>query len=118
MFHEGLLLFLLFVIGWLVFLWILKKAGKLESAEEPTAPKGGPEIRPGVREEPRGSGFALSGPFLRWKTRRGRRLLDRLAQRRRFWRLFGDASVAIVFLAMVSMTALLVWLAALVVNIP
>src|SRR3972149_1919932 len=110
MFHEGLLLFLLFVIGWLVFLWVLKKAGQPRAAGEPPAPKGGPEIRPGVREEPRGSGFALSGPFLMWKTRRGRRLLDRLAQRRRFWRLFGDASVAIVFLAMVSMTALLVWL--------
>ena len=53
-----------------------------------------------------------------WKTRRGRRLLDRLARWSRFWRAFGDASIVLVFLAMISMTALLVWLAALVVNVP
>jgi len=118
MFLDDLLLFLLFVIGWLLFLWVLKKTGKISPAEEPSEPREAPEVRPGGTDEPRGTGFALQGPFLMWKTRRGRQLIDRIAQRRRFWRLFGDASIAVVFLAMVSMTVLLVWLAAVVVNVP
>src|SRR5881628_3432063 len=115
---EDLLLFILFVAGRFLFLWILKRAGKLESAEEAEEPSAPAEVHPGVHEERRSWGFALSGPFLMWKTRRGRQLLDRLATRRRFWRAFGDGSIVLVFLAMVSMTALLVYLAALVVNVP
>src|SRR3972149_4220249 len=110
MFLDDLLLFLLFFIGWLLFLWVLKKTGKISPAEEPSEPREAPEVRPGGTDEPRGTGFALQGPFLMWKTRRDRQLIDRIAQRRRFWRLFGDASIAGVLLAMVSMTVLLVWL--------
>ena len=117
MFHEGLLLFLLFILGWLLFLWALKKAGKIGSLDEAAEPGEAP-VRSGREEADLGPRFVLSGPFLMWKTRRGRRFIDRLAQRRRFWRGFGDASIALVFLAMVAMTGLLVWLAALVVNVP
>lgn len=52
------------------------------------------------------------GPLLMWKTVRGRELIDRLARRRRFWKVYGDVSIALVAIAMVGITALLVWEAA------
>lgn len=58
------------------------------------------------------------GPFLMVKTRRGREFIDRTSRRRRAWRVFGDLSIAIVALTMVGITALLVWEATLVQNIP
>jgi membrane-associated protease RseP (regulator of RpoE activity) len=116
--YEDVLLFLGFILGWLLLLWVLKRAGKIESPEEPAEPEGAPEVGPGSRVEPRGTGFALMGPFLMWKTRRGRQLIDRIAQRRRFWRFFGDLSIAVVFSAMVLVTGLFVWLATLVGNVP
>jgi membrane-associated protease RseP (regulator of RpoE activity) len=57
-----------------------------------------------------------AGPFLLWKTVRGRRLIDRIAQPARFWRGFGDLSIVLVALAMVSTTVLLIWEATLVQN--
>ncbi len=95
MFHEGLILFILIVAAWLGFLWLIRKSPRLERL-----------------------GLVLSGPFLMWKTGRGRAFLDRLAQRRRFWRWFGDASVVIVGATMITMTIVLVWLAILVANVP
>ncbi|HKZ48619.1 MAG TPA: site-2 protease family protein, partial [Thermoplasmata archaeon] len=62
--------------------------------------------------------LALSGPILLLKTVRGREVLDRVAQRRRFWRVYGDLSIFFVFAAMVGITALLVWEATLVAGIP
>ena len=59
-----------------------------------------------------------AGPFLMVKTRRGRTFIDRAARFRRAWRVFGDLSIAIVGLTMVGITALLIWEAALVRNIP
>lgn len=58
------------------------------------------------------------GPFLMVKTRRGRDFIDRTARFRRAWRAFGDLSIVIVGLTMVGITALLVWEATLVANIP
>src|SRR6266571_540092 len=88
---------------WLLFLWALQRSGKVEAPEgEPT----------------KAFGFALMGPFLMWKTGKGRVFLDRLARRRTFWRWFGNLSIGLVAVAMVAMTALLVWLAFAVVNIP
>ncbi len=54
------------------------------------------------------------GPILLWKTQRGRDLIDRIARRRRFWRAYGDVSLVLVGVAMVSMIALLLWEATLV----
>ena len=98
------LYFLAAVVGWLVFLYVLRRTGKAQKLE------------PEAKEEK--GGLALMGPFLMWRTVHGRRLLDRLARRKRFWRWFGDASIVIVGASMALMTALLVWLAFLVVNIP
>ncbi|OGS47897.1 MAG: hypothetical protein A3K68_04465 [Euryarchaeota archaeon RBG_16_68_13] len=62
--------------------------------------------------EPRG--LHAAGPFIMWKTRRGRDFLDRLSRPNRFWRVFGDASLVIVGLTMAGTTLLLVWEATLV----
>ena len=58
------------------------------------------------------------GPFLMVKTRRGRDFIDRSARFRRAWRVFGDLSIVLVGLTMVGITALLVWEAVLIRNIP
>ena len=57
-----------------------------------------------------------AGPFLMWKTIRGRRLIDRLARPRRFWRVFGDVAIVLVALTMFGTTLLLAWEATLVQN--
>jgi len=58
------------------------------------------------------------GPLLMLKTARGRALIDRMARRPRFWRAYGDVSIALVAISMVGITALLVWEATLVPSIP
>jgi len=58
------------------------------------------------------------GPFLMVKTRRGRDFIDRSARFRRAWRVFGHLSIVLVGLTMVGITALLVWEAVLIRNIP
>jgi len=58
------------------------------------------------------------GPFLMAKTRRGRGFIDRTARARRAWGVFGDLSIALVALAMVAITGLLVWEATVVRSIP
>jgi len=73
--------------------------------------------------------FARTERFKRWnlglslfilmvRTVRGREVIDRIAQRRGFWRLYGRLSVGLVFVTMAGITALLVWEATLVAQIP
>lgn len=57
-----------------------------------------------------------AGPFLMWKTVRGRALIERLARPKRFWKVFGDLSILLVAVTMAGMTVLLVWQATLVQN--
>ncbi len=57
-----------------------------------------------------------AGPFLMWKTVRGRQLIDRLARPKRFWRVFGDVAFVLVALTMLGTTVLLAWEATLVQN--
>lgn len=102
-FLDGLFLFLLISLLWFAFLYVLYRTKKLERPDEEGTTRWG---------------LALMGPFLMWKTGKGRVLIDRLAQRRGFWRRFGDFSIVLVTIAMVAMTAMLLWLAVLVVNIP
>src|SRR3989454_11103672 len=59
-----------------------------------------------------------AGPFLMVKTKRGRNFIDRASRFRRTWAVFGDLSIVIVGLTMVGITALLIWEAMLVRNIP
>jgi len=58
--------------------------------------------------------LSLIGPILMWKTQKGRDLIDRIARRKRLWRVFGDLSIVLVGVAMIATTALLVWEASLV----
>lgn len=58
--------------------------------------------------------LAPAGPFLMWKTVKGRELIDRIARPRRLWRVFGDAAIVIVALTMGATTFLLIWEATLV----
>ena len=44
---------------------------------------------------------SVTGPMMTIRTKRGRILLDRLAQRKRFWRAWGNLGVGIVFVVMV-----------------
>ena len=64
--------------------------------------------------------FSRTQAFQRWnlglslfilmvRTVRGREMLDRVAQRRRFWRGFGELSIGLVLIAMAGITALLAW---------
>jgi membrane-associated protease RseP (regulator of RpoE activity) len=55
-----------------------------------------------------------AGPFLLWKTVRGRQLIDRISRPARFWKRFGDLSIILVALAMAGTTILLIWEATLV----
>ncbi|HYY48090.1 MAG TPA: site-2 protease family protein, partial [Thermoplasmata archaeon] len=55
-----------------------------------------------------------AGPFLMWKTVRGRAFIERLARPQRFWRVFGDLAILLVAVTMVGTTLLLVWEATLV----
>lgn len=54
-------------------------------------------------------GMSLYGPFIMWKTRRGKELIDRVAQRRRFWSFYGTASLWICAGAMITIMLLLLW---------
>jgi membrane-associated protease RseP (regulator of RpoE activity) len=49
------------------------------------------------------------GPFIMWKTRRGKELIDRIAARKRFWEFYGRLSLWVCAGAMALITILLLW---------
>ena len=85
------------IVLWSLLLYALQKRGLLE--KRGLAPSPPP-----------------AGPFLMWKTLRGRQLIDRLARPKRFWRVFGDVAIVLVALTMFGTTVLLAWEATLVQN--
>lgn len=91
---DGLVIVLLALTGWVLLLYVLEKRGLLARL-----------------------GLALMGPFLMWKTTRGRDLIERIARWPR-WDVVGSAFVVLTAVTMVGMTALLVWSATLVPAIP
>ncbi|MCK4757763.1 MAG: site-2 protease family protein, partial [Thermoplasmata archaeon] len=64
--------------------------------------------------------FNLSfyGPFLMWRTQRGRDIIERASKNSKFCKFYGNISLAIVGFAMVTMTVTLMWVATLVIRIP
>jgi membrane-associated protease RseP (regulator of RpoE activity) len=65
-----------------------------------------------------GTPFAFQGPFLLWRTEKGKRFIDWLSKPKRFWKVFGDFSVAITFVVMFTFLIILIWVAFLVMQIP
>jgi membrane-associated protease RseP (regulator of RpoE activity) len=63
-------------------------------------------------------GFSLYGPFVMWRTWRGRNVLERIAGRKRFWALYGDAAIVLGAIVAIAMFSLLIWQATLVPSIP
>jgi membrane-associated protease RseP (regulator of RpoE activity) len=62
--------------------------------------------------------LAPLGPFLMWKTKRGREFVDRISRYKRFWAVMGDFGIALTVVAMVAMTVLLLWVATRAASIP
>src|SRR3989449_2345804 len=78
------------IVLWSLLLYVLQKRGLLE--------------RRGLAPSP-----PPAGPFLMWKTLRGRQLIDRLARPKRFWRVFGDIAIVPVGPTKLGTTGLLAW---------
>src|SRR2546428_9869331 len=83
------------IVLWSLLLYVLQRRGLLEPR--------------GLQPSP-----PPAGPFLMWKTVRGRQWIDRLARPARFWRFFGDLAIVLVGITMVGTTLLLLWEATLV----
>ncbi len=94
-FMTGLLLALAFIGMFIITFAILEKKGLLKAYN-----------------------LEMSGPFLFWKTQRGKDLIDKLSEKERFWKIYGNISVVIVSICMVLMLALVVWSAYLASFIP
>lgn len=94
---DSILIAVAAIFLWSLLLYVLQRRGLLEPR--------------GLQASP-----PPAGPFLMWKTTRGRALIDRLAQRGRLWRAFGDLAIVLVAITMVGTTILLLWEATLVQN--
>lgn len=88
---NGYLIALIVFLAWLVLIIAAKKMDWLEKRS-----------------------MSLFGPIVMWRTRKGRAFIDRLASNKRFWDLFGKASLWICATAMVTMMVLLLWQATIV----
>ena len=88
------------------------------AAREAQGTDGEAEPAPPV-EDNRGLKLIGYGSFLMWRTQRGKRFLDDVANRwPNFWRRFADLGLVIVFGVMVLMKGLLIWQATLIPSIP
>lgn len=85
---DGILIFLLLVIIYGVLVYILHKKGILKKYN-----------------------ISLYGPALMWRTQRGITFLEHRARRRRLWHGLGNLSIVYCFIAMILMTALMIWTA-------
>ncbi len=78
MISSGFLYALVLIIGFIGIMFILDKFDLLEPF-----------------------GMEMAGPLLMWKTKKGRDLIDRLAQKKRLWEIYGNLGLFIVAIAMV-----------------
>ncbi|MFH0815402.1 MAG: site-2 protease family protein [Methanobacteriota archaeon] len=63
------------------------------------------------------AGFSMYGPFIMWRTKRGRELLENLSKYRKLWGFYGDAAIACAAAAAIVMMGLLMWQSVLVPSI-
>jgi membrane-associated protease RseP (regulator of RpoE activity) len=92
---DGLLIALLIIAAYLIIAFILNKKGILAKFN-----------------------MSMWGPFIMWRTGRGRDLIERLAKPALFWRAYAALGKGIIIVVMIAIMALLVWEAFLVPNIP
>jgi membrane-associated protease RseP (regulator of RpoE activity) len=92
---NGLVIAAAIIIAWFAFIIIVKRKKLLERYN-----------------------ITVYGPFLMWRTQGGKDVIEWLSRPARFWRVYAGISLVIVFVAMFSMFALLVWEVTLVPNIP
>lgn len=63
-------------------------------------------------------GLELSGPFLMWRTEKGKKLIDRIAKKKKFWERYGNFALIIVGISMVIIFLLVLWSAYVATTIP
>lgn len=81
---DGFLVALALINAYIIALFLLHQRGKL-----------------------RGPVLELMGPFLMWRTERGKKLIDWLSRPRRFWKAYGDVGVVLTVLSGIGVFALL-----------
>lgn len=62
--------------------------------------------------------LSLWGPFLMWRTQRGKNFIEKMASAKRFWRIYGNVSIGICAITMILMMFFLIWAATLVPTVP
>jgi membrane-associated protease RseP (regulator of RpoE activity) len=92
---NGLLIALVIILAYLLIAYVLNKRGILARYN-----------------------MSLWGPFIMWRTKRGRDVIDRLARPTLFWKGYATLGKAVVIAVMIGIMALLIWEAFLVTNIP
>lgn len=61
---------------------------------------------------------ALWGPFLMWRTQKGKKLIEKLADAKRFWQGYASVGIGICVFIMILMMLFLIWAATLVPSVP
>ncbi len=91
----GLLLTLIVILLYILILVILKVKGAFKEDK-----------------------LSLWGPFLMWRTQRGKNFIEKMSSAKRFWRIYGNVAIGICFITMILMMFFLIWAATLVPTVP
>jgi len=83
---ESLLILLAIIALYILIVFILNKQGFLKKHN-----------------------ISFYGPFLMWRTKKGRNFLEKIAERRSFWKAFGSSGIVLCFITMILMTTMLIW---------
>jgi membrane-associated protease RseP (regulator of RpoE activity) len=83
---EGLLIFFSIIFAYIIIVKTLNNKGTLQRYN-----------------------MSLAGPFLMIRTTKGKKFVEKIAQKKRFWKAFGSFSIVYCFIAMAFMAALLIW---------
>jgi len=84
-FEEGLMIFFVILGIYFSVVFVLKKKGLMDRYN-----------------------LSLWGPAVMWRTEKGKKLIDRIAQQKRFWRGYANAGIVVCFILMVLMLFLLI----------